>query len=305
MALGLGGCTTPKSQTSVLPAALLTSPVTITAISTQTLSDAVQISVESTGELQYTAFKLQEPPRLVVDLAAAQLAKHLQPLTLTAGIVSGIEPLGLPEQEMVRLLIHLRRMASHSLEVREQQLHITLSEASLPQAQGARPLPIAAAAMPAPTLASPPSTALVPAAPAAVATVVTKVEFTTSPETSVVVVHTSGMQPHIRVKQRKQPLRLSVDVVQARLSPAQDKIMGIHDPGGVVTQLQAIQVTHGNEETVHITVYLRAKTPFEVLQEGNTVRVILAKLPVQSPPPQTTAALVQAAPALATSSPAL
>jgi type IV pilus assembly protein PilQ len=259
LALGLGGCTTttppatvPVAATSEAPA-----PMTITAISTQTLADALHITIATTGGVQYTALMLQEPPRLIVDIPDATLAEGLQPAVVADGMVSDIEPLALPEQHGVRLLVHLRRPATYTIDVQEQHLRIALSAVPTPQAEQQE----------APAAAPPPATA---------PTVVTEVGFDTLPQASVVRVQTAGALPQIRVRQRTEPLRLILDVPDAHLSAAQEKVITVQDTDGVVTYLQTVPQDE-DDQAVHVIAYLRQEAPFEVQQEEHQVRLVIAK----------------------------
>lgn len=265
LALGLGGCTTTTPPTAV-PVATTSNapaPITITAISTQTLAEALQITIATTGDVQYTALMLQEPPRLIVDIPDATLAEGLQPTLVADGIVSDIESLALPEQHGVRLVVYLHRAATYHIDVQEQQLRIALSAAPTPQAaQHETPA------------ATPPS--------ATAPTVITEVGFEALPEASVVRVHTTGALPQIRVRQRHEPLRLILDVTDAHLSPAQDRVITVQDANGVVTYLQTVPQDEDNK-TVHVIAYLRQEAPFEVRQEDHQVRLVIAKPTVQQP----------------------
>jgi len=322
VALGLTGCTAATSPATLLSSAASPAsvPVTITDIAAQTRNDELHITVGATRAVEYTAVSLSDPLRLVVDVEAAVLAPDLKPLVLPEGIASAIEPVIFPDREGVRLLIPLRQAATHRVEADGQQLHITLTKEPDVAAQapeGDWP-PIAAAPAPAVPAAAPgvPGTHEVsPDAP----TVVTGVEFHSLPGASEIAVQIAGTLPQMRIKQLTHPLRLTLDVADARLSPSQDHLMAVHDPAGVVSQLQTMQGASQPDapQTVHIVAYLHMPAPFEVRQEANQVRVILTQPIMQtavgepevaaSPPPVTVsepAALLSGAPLIAQAAPA-
>lgn len=273
LALVLGGCTTttPSATAPVTVTSNTSVPVMITAISTQMAADALHVTVEASGDVQYTAYTVAEPPQLVVEMANAGLAEEIQPLVLAGGIVSDIEPQELPEQHGVRLLVHLREMATYTIDTQERQLHIALNAAAPQQAPQEIP---EASATSAPEPGSVPSvtTASVPVA-APEETVVTAVGFETLANASMVVIETSGEVPQIRVRQRTEPLRLILDVTHARLSSAKGGVTAVDDPHGVVTHLQTLQ--QGDSQLVHIIAYLKAEAPFEVRQEETQVRLVI------------------------------
>ena len=277
------GCTTTTTPASLSPdmAPAEARPETlanITKITTDAQGDAFQIVVEATREVQYTTFRLQKPPRLAVDIANATLAPHVKSAVFPEGIVSGVDPVAFPDKHVVRVLVPLRQPASHLVSTVGNELRIALSadasatDASAADASAHHRLAKShreAAAPEAPSEATP----AVRAHDAV--TLIHGVEFRSLPGASVIEVQLVGSLPQIRVKQLAHPLRLTIDVKDARLNPKQNSLMAVHDPAGVVTQVQALQSTHEDAETVHIVAYLKAKAPFEVRQDDDRVRVIL------------------------------
>jgi type IV pilus assembly protein PilQ len=249
---------------------------TITDVSVETQADVVHVVVHATTPLQYTAFTLQEPPRLVVDMLGAKLGEITQPIPGQGDLVRDVELRALPDESTVRLVLHLVRLAAHTVETQGQQLRVTLQASPTlrtPVAEGetlSRPTPALSAAA---TLASAPAGE----GAAAAMTVVTGVTFTSLADESVVVIRTTGEPPKVRVKQRREPFRLTLDIERALLGSDQEKTVPVTDPGGVVTQLLAFQVVEADASTVKIVTQLRESMPFEVRQEDNTVQLVIAK----------------------------
>lgn len=285
---GCVGCTTTSTPASLSPDATPTSATpavagpgalaSITNIATDSQGDTFQIVVDATNEVQYTTFRLQEPPRLAVDIADATLAPDVKSIVVPEGIVSGVEPIAFPDKRVVRVLVPLRQPASHLVTVVGKQLRIALStngSTADGRADSRRAEPHRDVA----TLDA--SSEVMSAAPADdAATFIQGVEFRSLPGASVIEVQLAGALPQIRVKQQTSPLRLMMDVENARLNPHQNNLMAVHDPAGVVTQLQALQSSDKKLDTVHIVAYLNAKAPFEVRQHDDRVRVILTPPPV-------------------------
>jgi type IV pilus secretin PilQ/predicted competence protein len=269
----------------------------ITKITTDSQGDVVQIVVDATDEVQYTTFRLQQPPRLAVDIADATLSPDVKPVTFSEGIVSGVEPVVFADEHVVRVLVPLRQPASHLVTAVGNQLHIALSADGDTDGRAANDGAVGDSTVDDRTIdhraadgtvdnheAEPYSEAadveatseVVPTAPADHAgTLIHGIEFLSLPGASVIEVQVAGSLPQIRVKQQTNPLRLMMDVENARLNPKQNSLMAVHDPAGVVAQLQALQSTHEDTDTVHIVAYLKAKAPFEVRQQDDRVRVIL------------------------------
>lgn len=242
----------------------------ITNITTDSQGDAFRIVVEATHEVQYTTFRLQKPPRLAVDIADATLAPSVKPAVFPEGMVSAVEPIAFPDKQIVRVLVPLRQPASHLVTAVGKELRIALSADGSAAQPPAKPHQEAAAPE-APAKATPAAQAL------DAITLIRGVEFRSLPDASVIEVQLAGSLPQIRVKQQTRPLRVTIDVKNARLNPNQNNLMAVHDPAGVVAQLQALQSNRSDEdtETVRIVAYLKAKASFEVQQDGDRVRVIL------------------------------
>ena len=259
-------------------------PVTITDITAQTRNDALHIMVDATHAVDYTAVSLSNPRRLVVDIEEAVLAPDLQPLVLSEGIASAVEPVSFPDRNGVRLLVPLRQAATHRVDMDGQRMRITLTQepdisAQVPERDGqslpAASTPAMAAAEPSAPPRAPGTHETSPVVP----TMVTGVEFLSRPGASEIAVQIDGTLPQMRVKQLTHPLRLTLDVADAHLSPSQDHLMAVHDPAGIVSQVQAMQGANQPDasQTVHIVAYLDLEVPFEVRQEANQVRVILTQ----------------------------
>jgi type IV pilus assembly protein PilQ len=258
----------------------------ITGVTTETQADNVQVVVRATTPLQYTAFTLEEPLRLVVDMPGAKLGDVAQPIPVQGDVIRHIELRAFPDEQTVRLVLYLTRRIAHTVEAQGQRLNVTLQTAPTVTA------PIAERVMsPAPISSAPLSgvlaTAPAGADPAAAATVVTGVTFASFEAESMVVIQTTGAPPKVRVHQRKEPLRLTLDIEQARLRPDQEQATSVTDPGGVVTQLLAFQVVEADASTVKIVAQLRESTPFEVRQEDNVVQLVIAKPVMGAAVPQT------------------
>jgi type IV pilus secretin PilQ/predicted competence protein len=266
LALCLGGCAATAPQTSApMPDSQAMAPqAVITGVFTDTLADTVRVVVRSTGTLQYTAVELREPPQVVVDMPDARLGDIKQPIPVAGDLIQSIEPLMLPDVRGVRLLLHLQRMAAHTVEVQGPQLLIVLKAMT----------PLATEEPRLGETQEPPRTGL--DTPGADRTVVTAVDFVSLPDQSIILVHTTGTPPKVRVRQRQNPLRLSLDVEQAWLGAGQEKTVAVSDPGGVVTQLLAFQFAEEAENMVKVVAHLRAPAPFEVQQDDSVVRLVVA-----------------------------
>lgn len=277
VALCCGGCSVPKSPVSPPTAEPQGAPgrAMITGITTETLAEQVRIAVQTTAAVEYTAFTLAEPPRLVLTFPGVTLGDLPRPIPV-AGIVRSIEPRLVPEEHAVRLEIALQHMTTHVIEIQGQQCLITLADSGARMADTSSPAPTemgrqAPAAIP--WLASPPGrkSAHVPA------TLIKGITFDAGSERSIVAVQTAGTPPQVQVKQQRDPTRLALDIKPAHLSPTQQKTLPVRDPQGVVTRLEAIPGADGQAETVRVVIYLRTAVAFEVQQDNDVIRLAMAR----------------------------
>ena len=108
----------------------------ITGITTEALAEHVRIAVQTTAVVEYTAFTLQEPPRLVLTFPGVTLGDIPLPIPV-AGVVRSIEPVLVPEENAVRCVVYLAYMTTHAVEIQGRQLLITLADAGVRTAETA------------------------------------------------------------------------------------------------------------------------------------------------------------------------
>jgi len=260
VALCCGGCSVTKSAVSSPSAEQRGAPVRamITGITTEMLAEQVRIAIQTTAVVEYTAFTLHDPPRLILTFPGATLGELPRPIPV-AGLIRSIEALLVPEETAVRLVIALQRVATHVIETQGQQYLITLADSGTRMADAS----------------APPGTGM--KAANGPGTVIRNITFDAGSERSTVAVRTVGTLPQVHVKQQRDPARLALDIKPAALSPTQQRAMTVRDPRGVVTRLEAIPGPDGQAETVRVVIYLRTAAAFEVHQDNDVIRLALAK----------------------------
>ena len=278
IALWCGGCSVTRPAGSPPPAESQGAPgrATITGITTETLGENVRITVQSTEAIEYTAFTLPNPPRLVLTFPGATLGDLPRPFPV-AGVVRSIEILQVPEERAVRFVVSLQQMTTHVVEIQGRQLLITLADAGT---RSAEMLPAAATE----TAAAGDRAASVLTSPLGLgpaklpSAMITAITFDTRAASSIVSFQTAGALPQVQVKQQQNPPRLALDIKPARLSPMQEKAMIVHDLDSIVSHLEAVKVADAQEEAVKVVVYLRTAASFDVHQDNNAIRLALQSL---------------------------
>jgi type IV pilus assembly protein PilQ len=246
----------------------------ITGITAETLEGTVRITVQATEVVEYTAFTLHDPPRLVLTFPRTTLGDLPRPLPV-AGVIGSIEPLYVPEEHAVRVVVSLQYMTTHVVEIQGRQVLVTLADTGPrkrePEAAGGVD-PV----MPAQT--SPPGSG-----PAQLpGTMITRITLDTRADQSIVSLQTSGVPPQVQVKQQHNPLRLALDIRPAHLSPRQEQAMIVREPEGVVSHLEAVPRADAQDAAVQVVVYLRTATSFDIHQDSDGIRLAL-QAPSSSP----------------------
>ncbi len=93
-----------------------TTRATITDIRTDMTGDEVTVEVEATGDLQYTAFKLMEPLRLVLDFQNMESTDVSGLSDINKGVVQSIRPLYFDDAAVQRLEIDLASTAVYEIQ---------------------------------------------------------------------------------------------------------------------------------------------------------------------------------------------
>ena len=87
----------------------------LTKVTTRKNKDEVAITIEVDGSIQYTAFKLQNPLRLVMDFQKTQKGVLEDRLDVRLGVVESIRPTYFTEAEVLRLEIALTQPTQYEI----------------------------------------------------------------------------------------------------------------------------------------------------------------------------------------------
>ena len=109
----------------------------------------VSIKIRSSQALEYTAFKLVDPLRLVLDFPNMEKSELSGILEVNEGVVNTIRPLYFEEAKVLRLEIGLTKAASYEIlrpssyvmDIRLKDTEVPAQEAEAPEAEPAEPEP--------------------------------------------------------------------------------------------------------------------------------------------------------------------
>ncbi len=103
----------------------------VTEVTAEKDRDEVSIKIRTTRSIDYTAFKLTEPLRLILDFPAMGKSALSENIAVNEGVVTNIRPLYFEDAHVLRLEIGLAQAASYEIiKSGPTQLEIRLAEAS-------------------------------------------------------------------------------------------------------------------------------------------------------------------------------
>jgi type IV pilus assembly protein PilQ len=110
-------------QSNIISAQTSKSPASIVALNTDSMgSENAVVTIESSQPVQYTAFKLLNPLRLVLDFPNMQKGNLSGKLQVNKGLVDSIRPLHFEEAGVLRLEIALNKAADYEIQKPEKNI---------------------------------------------------------------------------------------------------------------------------------------------------------------------------------------
>ncbi len=83
---------------------------------TEEAEGQVTVAINSNGPIQYTAFNLNKPPKLILDLSNMQPGAAAESIVFNKGIVKAIRPLYFKESKVLRLEMELTSVPDYRIE---------------------------------------------------------------------------------------------------------------------------------------------------------------------------------------------
>lgn len=129
----------PENKSPVSPK----SSAMLTKVMAQENNGGITVVVEATGDIQYTAFKLQNPLRLVLDIPKMQKGVLGDNPPIKMGMVESIRPIYFDQVDVLRLEIALSQPTSYEvIRVDSNKLAINLREPVKETARTITPAPV-------------------------------------------------------------------------------------------------------------------------------------------------------------------
>lgn len=280
----LTACAAPSTQ--VAPPAE-TPATNVTDLRVEDLPDVTRIALTGDGPLNYTAFRLDEPPQLIVELMATNFGAFAERRNVSVDPVTDIVPQQTGEDQRIgRLTIMLSRAADYQISRDDGGTMLAVDFAKAPPAATLVAPPVAqevAPAEPQVELAEPP----VPAPPA-VASQITAVSVVPQKTFVDVNIAADGVlaSPNVFTLGQR---RLVIDLPETRSAVTPSVVKA--EANTLVTQARIGQ--HRDPLKVRVVLDLKKAVSYTVLpqDQGVTVRLTRAASPSEAPaPPQAPAA---------------
>ncbi|MEW6324068.1 MAG: type IV pilus secretin PilQ [Nitrospirota bacterium] len=247
----------------------------------QTLPNEVQVEVQGESPLVYTAFRLPDPPRLIIDLAGVSFAPDQQSVAVNNGAVARVNP-AVTDARVARLEIALTQLVDYQLRPDGTRLLVAIaapSEAAQSDSVEAGPLPDAGQepASSAPEVLVPPVAESSPAEPPAAASPKPTRDATVVKAVRVES-HAAPLQVKIQGDGAFRPTtmmlegpRLVIDLPGTSSQVGRSKV-AVNEP-----PLKQIRIgEHTDPQKVRIVLDLTAVLDYRLDQQGDTLTVALS-----------------------------
>ncbi|MBI5183209.1 MAG: secretin and TonB N-terminal domain-containing protein, partial [Nitrospinae bacterium] len=119
LSITLYNCVGSKVYKKVDEVSTVQNMPSLTRIDSETLPDSIRISIEASDKLddmiQYTAFKMEAPLRLVLDIPGIDGSRFQEPIDVAKGAVNVIKPLYFVDSNITRIEIGLNQIVPYKI----------------------------------------------------------------------------------------------------------------------------------------------------------------------------------------------
>jgi type IV pilus assembly protein PilQ len=308
----LSGCAKSKERvkSSETTEGMDSSPVKITDIQGEALNDKVRITIASSDNLNYTAFTLSDPLRLVLDLPDAQLKNYKEPIPIYKGSVLNVVPIQLPKEGSrvnSRIEIELAKQVRYQVLTDQNKLYVDLENGveevaakseevitQLPESKPEQPpdtQPVSAqvdetapakdsepSETPSESAEAKPPVILAKTSDEIKLTRVKEVEISQlQKETRVIII--SDVLPEYEVKKESDPPRVVLDLKKSTIAPGAQKITDVHLTPSSIKRISAFQLKRsptGDDNLVRVVLNLTQPVDPQVKTEDGKIIIDVA-----------------------------
>ena len=207
----------------------------------------LDLSVEASGKLQYTIFKLENPKRVVIDMPDTDVSAFTAPIDLTKGVAWQVTSHYFPQVGNSRIEISIKEAVTYTV-TRQTDNKVII---------GIRPFAAVAEA-------ATPERAL-----AAGETEITGIDLRDVTGLARVIIPYKGEKPRFEMTRKREMNRITLDIHNAKITKANEKLLTVEAKGSLLKNVAVFQFTT-NPSVVKVIANLNEFTSSNVFEkEGN------------------------------------
>lgn len=256
------GCATKKAEVKkadtsppvTQPAAQTEEPkvekrVSLTNIYAEPQSDKVQLIIEATDSIQYTAFKLSDPLRLILDISNMETGNIKGPIQVDKGGVGTVTLHYFSQSNTSRIEVGLNAPVSH--EILKPSANKLIVSIKNPEGEK--------------------SSAEKGQAPEPLLTVTDINVLKTADNKTRVIIKTEGREPRFTLIKRDDLKRLSIEIENARISPKEQKALDTSQLSTFVKRVSSFQHKDEPLPIVKVVAELTEISSYNIFKEGANI----------------------------------
>ena len=220
----------------------------LTKVYAEPSADMVQLTIETTDPLQYTAFKLNEPSRLVLDLSNVGLGDVKSPIKVEKGAVVAVTLHYFEQSNTSRVEIGLSAPISHEiLKPAANKIIVSIKNKSAEESSVAV------------------------AAPGKIVTVNSIDVQRLSDSKTRIIIKTEGGEPRFTLMKKEDLKRLSVDVENAHISHQGQKVLDTTQVSTFVKRVSSFQHKDEPQPIVRVVAELTEISSYNISRDGANI----------------------------------
>ncbi len=252
-----------------------TAPTTATADNGASISDiqatveeeVVTVTVTATGPFSYTAFELEDPNRIVLDMSGVDLSRFTSTIPLDNGLAEAIRPYYFAASNDGRIEVDLGRPATFNIDDSAgDQLVVTIRPAVATEAAPVVDEAPMAMADPIDELIVEPTGSM-----EADGYQITDVGFEQRGQMARIVVDTNSDEPVFELLTRSNLNRLTIDLPGATIAKDRERVISVDLDQSPVKTVAAFQFRAGKKPMTKVVVNLEAMQLHNVYRKGRQI----------------------------------
>ena len=185
--------------------------------------NGLELSIEASGKLQYTVYKLENPKRLVVDIPDADSSAFTAPIEVTKGVAWQIQPHYFPKPGNSRIEIFLKEAALYKVSrVNDKKIVVEVTPYAMDAAQTTTGSELALESG---------------------QTEITDIDLKDMQGMARLVISYKGAKPRFEMTRRRDMNRITLDISNARIQKANEKLLTVGAAGSLVKNVALFQFT--------------------------------------------------------------